>query len=65
MSESVQNSNKAVILDFPNTYEQAIQLCNLISGVQPHDLLEKDKLKNKIEEFSKLVKPNDSKIIER
>jgi adenylate kinase family enzyme len=48
VSEAIQSSKKAIILDYPNTYEQAIELCRLISGVQPHDLLEKDRLNKKI-----------------
>lgn len=58
VAEAIKNSKRAVLLDFPNTYEQAIELCRLVSGVQPHDLLEQDRLTKKIQEFSRLARPS-------
>jgi hypothetical protein len=53
------------LLDYPNTYDQAIELCKLVANVQPNDAASTDRLKNKIQQFERLVKSSESKIITR
>ena len=65
VAEAIKNSKRAVLLDFPNTYEQAIELCRLVSGVQPHDLLQQDRFTKKIQEFSRLARPSEARIVAR
>ena len=52
-------------MDYPNTYEQALALCKAIANVEPHDMLPKCKLDKKINEYQRLVKHTEHKLVKR
>jgi adenylate kinase family enzyme len=63
--ENVEKNPHSIIVDYPNTYEQAIALCKAIGNVEPHDMLATNKLTKKIKEFERLVKGTSSRVVER
>lgn len=65
IKEGIDKNENNIIIDYPNTYEQAIGLCKKIGNVEPHDTLPTDKLNKKIKEYERLVKGTESKILER
>lgn len=48
IKEDVDKNDKNIIVDYPNTYEQAIGFCKAIGNVEPHDMLATNKLTKKI-----------------
>ena len=65
IKEEVNKNPHSILVDYPNTYDQAISLCKAISNVEPHDMLSSDRLSKKIKEYERLVKGTKSKVVER
>ena len=65
IKEEVDKNPHSILIDYPNTYDQAIALCKAIGNVEPHDMLGTNKLAKKIKEYERLVKGTSSKIVER
>jgi len=65
IKEEVEKHPQSILVDYPNTYNQAIELCRIIGNIQPHDMLNVSRLDKKIQEYQRLVKGTEYKIVER
>eukprot|EP00825_Cyclidium_porcatum_P013933 TRINITY_DN173_c0_g1_i1.p1 TRINITY_DN173_c0_g1~~TRINITY_DN173_c0_g1_i1.p1 ORF type:complete len:711 (-),score=150.71 TRINITY_DN173_c0_g1_i1:153-2285(-) len=54
-----------ILIDFPQTYEQAILLENKLCNFKPYDMQTKTELEAQLEKLTKIVKPSEIKTVKR
>ncbi len=55
--EEVAKNPRSILINFPTTYKQALELTRTLGNVQPSDFIKQSLLQQRVESFSRLVWP--------